>query len=125
MSTDQRNATFQVQTCHALDELRGLRAGWNGYGAEPIDPAIIDAARRLTEQLPAGVIDAPRVVPMTRGRLQLEWHHGNRSLELEFEDPARIHYLKWDSDLGIEDEEVIPASQIQTVVELVRWFVSE
>jgi hypothetical protein len=125
MSADQRTASFRVGTRHALEDLRRLNAGWDGYGAEPINSATIDAALRVVDQLPASLVDAPQVVPMTRGRLQLEWHRGNRSLELEFETPERLHYLKWDSDAGIEEEDVFPSSQTQTVVELLRWFASE
>jgi hypothetical protein len=62
---------------------------------------------------------------MTRGRLQLEWHRGNRSLELEFESPGRIRYLKVDDDSGVEEESVIPTSQTALVVALLQWFASE
>jgi hypothetical protein len=42
----------------------------------------------------ADLIDGPpEVVPMTGGRLQLEWVAGSRGLELEFTDPETIHYL--------------------------------
>jgi hypothetical protein len=62
---------------------------------------------------------------MTRGRLQFEWHRGNRSLELDFETKDKLHYLKWDSDLGIEDEDVISVSDVCGIHGLLRWFAAE
>jgi len=62
---------------------------------------------------------------MTRGRLQFEWHRGDRSLELEFETSDRLHYLKWDSDTNIEEENVISVSDTDTIHSLLRWFASE
>lgn len=58
---------------------------------------------------------------MTRGRLQLEWHHGPRSLEVEFELPDRLHYLKWDPALKVEDECIVPADVGQLQL-LLDWF---
>src|SRR5260370_275218 len=79
-----------------FDDLKQLPEDWNGYGAQPIDPGTIEAAQSFIVDLPDDIITAPTVVPITRGRLQFEWHRGNRSLELEFETPGRIHYLKAD-----------------------------
>jgi hypothetical protein len=70
--------------------------------------------------VPSDIIETPVVVPMTRGRLQFEWHRGNRSLELEFESCDKIHFLKWDSDLGIEDEDIIPVTDVAAIHALLR-----
>ena len=107
-----------------LDALSKLPAGWNGYGAEPIDPAIIAAAARFLADLPLDAVGPPRVVPMTRGRIQLEWHRGERSLELEFEDAESLHFLKWDPEAGIEEEDVVPIREAGRVRELLAWFAS-
>ena len=109
----------------SLDELRGFKANWDGYGAIPLDPRNLDAARRFVESLPDEAIPHPMVVPMTRGRVQLEWHRGNRSLELEFEAPATIHYLQWDSDQNVETEDVISADRADVLNGLLKWFVTE
>src|SRR4051794_31299831 len=63
-----------------IHDLSKLPRDWNGYGAAPIDPAVIRIAERFVSDLPIEWISAPQVVPMTRGRLQLEWHRGDRSL---------------------------------------------
>lgn len=62
---------------------------------------------------------------MTRGRVQLEWHRGRRSLELEFETPTTVHFLKWDPDAGVEEEDVLPATQTKELHDLLSWYVSE
>jgi hypothetical protein len=89
-----------------LERLKDLGPNWDGYGAEPIALRTIEAAQRFICQTPFDLRIRPQVVPMTRGRLQLEWHRGPRSLELEFESPSRVHYLKWDSSAGLEEEDV-------------------
>lgn len=111
--------------CRLLDELRAFKPSWDGYGAAPLDPRNLDAARRFIESLPDGAAPQPMVVPMTRGRVQLEWHRGNRSLELEFETPTTIHYLQWDSDQGIETEDVVAADRVDALMGLVDWFMAE
>jgi len=44
-------------------------------------------------------------------------------LELEVEDPWTIHYLKWHSEAGIEEEEeVCSITDADTVIGLIEWF---
>jgi hypothetical protein len=106
----------------SLQELRGFKENWDGYGAAPLDPQNLDAALRFIDSLPDDAALTPMVVPMTRGRVQLEWHRGNRLLELEFETPTTIHYLQWDSDQGIETEDIISADEVDALKGLLTWF---
>ena len=64
---------------------------------------------------------APAVVPLSSGGLQLEWHVGPRVLELEFESPEAIHYLRWDPGHGVQDEDTYPASVRSRSEELIGW----
>ena len=112
-------------TLCALEELKTLPPNWSGYGASPIDHDLIQSAKEFISALPSDLIATPKVFPMTRGRLQFEWHRGNRTLELEFESSDWIHYLKWDSDAGIEEEDAIPVSDGEKVGALLRWFALE
>lgn len=109
----------------SLEQLRTFKPNWDGYGAAPPDPRNLDAVRRFIEALPDRAAPQPMVVPMTRGRVQIEWHRGNRSLELEFETPTTVHYLQWDSDQGIEAEDVIPIDQADALKRLLNWFTAE
>ena len=112
-------------TISRLDRLKDLPPDWNGYGAQPIDVELVEQAKRFVERLPGDIIDTPAVVPMTRGRLQFEWHRANRSLELEFESRGRIHYLKADDDFGTDEEDILLTDQTPEIEELLRWFSSE
>lgn len=108
-----------------LDRLKLLDEDWDGYGADPIDEQMIDLAHEFLYQYSSRFRTYPQIVPMTRGRLQFEWHRGNRSLEIEFEIPGEIHYLKWDSDQGIEDEDIVPLYDRHTITALLDWFSKE
>lgn len=115
----------KTEVLNALEALKSLPADWSGSGAVPIDRQLIRAAKLFTLSLPSDVTSTPMVMPMMGGRLQFEWHRGNRSLELEFEGGDRLHYLKWDSDAGVEEEDVISVEDTGTVHALLRWFASE
>jgi hypothetical protein len=104
-----------------FERLRGLAANWNGYGAPAIDGALIDAARAFVAALPADLAFHPVVVPMSAGNLQFEWHEGQRSLELEVEDPRTIHFLKWDPFKQVEDEGTFSIRDVERATGLIRW----
>ena len=106
----------------ALDSLRTLAPNWDGYGAPVIDPAVIEAAKSFIARLPVDLVSRPHVVPMSNGTLQLEWHDGPKSLELEFESPSSIRYLQWNPEQGVEAENSFPLTKIDTAVDLIRWF---
>jgi hypothetical protein len=108
-----------------LDLLRGLQTGWDGYQAPPPARDIIDAVGRfINEVLSSHFVPRPTVVPTMSGGVQLEWHKGTRSLELEFESSDRIHYLRWDPQREIEDEEFIRVDDRSQADMLIRWFSS-
>ncbi len=105
-----------------LDRLGQFKPNWDAEGAAPMDPAVIDAARTFISRLPKNIASTPAVVPMRKGNLQFEWNAGPRSLELEIEDPETIHYLKWDSEQGIEEEDFFPVADTERAEMLIRWF---
>jgi hypothetical protein len=69
---------------------------------------------------------SPQIVPMTRGRLQLEWHQGKRSLELEFGGVGTIRYLQWDTTAHpmVAEEGEISIADTEAIHELLRWFMT-
>ena len=107
-----------------IERLRRLDPNWDGYGAPAIDPAIIDVARSFVASLPATCRIPPRVVPMSSGALQLEWHDGPRSLELEFESPDSIRYLQWHPQANVEREEILLIRDKSKFAALIEWFMS-
>ena len=89
-----------------------------------IDATANDAANSLVAALAANVATRPRVVRRSNGTLQLEWHDGPKSPELEFESPTSIRYLTWFPEEGIEQEASIPAATAEVFAGLIPWFVN-
>ena len=114
--------SFAQATCSTLEGLASLRPNWDGYGAPVIRKDIIEAARTFVQALPENLACRPRIVPMSPGNLQLEWHRGSKILELEFENAKTIHFLQWHPETGVEEEGVFPVSEIDTGLALIQWF---
>jgi hypothetical protein len=107
-----------------LQRLSLLPQNWDCYGAPPINRNILDAAAKFVNALPENIAYRPRVVPMSPGNLQFEWHHGKKILEIEFESPQVIRYLQWDPQEGIEQEDTFPVNDMDRAVDLIQWFMN-
>lgn len=105
-----------------LDRLAALGSNWDGYGAAELDRDILDAARRFAERLSAAMTTRPLVVPISNGALQFEWHRGPRILELEIEDSQSVHYLKWDPEEEVQEEDVFQIDDFERARDLIRCF---
>lgn len=64
-------------------------------------------------------------MPLSSGGIQLEWHVGPRVLELEFETPETIHYLRWDPAHGVQDEDTYPVADRARSESLIGWVRSD
>ncbi len=123
LATDPKDEEFRVRIEQELDRLASLPANWDREGAPPIDPAIILVARHFIARLPPNIAPIPAVVPSAAGNLQFEWSTGRRSLELEIESPSTIHYLKWDPNEEIEEEDVFNIEDTDRTASLIQWFI--
>jgi hypothetical protein len=108
-----------------LDEIAELQHNWDCYGAPAINPHIIDCARAWANRLPRELWKTPTVVPLSTGSVQFEWGDAERALELEFETPETIHYLKWDREAGLEEEGTFDADEMDLAIPLLRWFITD
>ncbi len=125
MAVQLRNDLEFVARVQAdIEALRHLVPNWDGYGAPRIDPEVMEAAKWLIAQVPENLVVRPRVVPTSNGSIQLEWHAGPKSLELEFESPQVIRSLQWEPNAGIEEEKSFPVKDTETALDLIRWFMS-
>ena len=114
-------ADFLSLVNQELDSLACLPRNWDREGANPIDPAIIQAAHTFIGRLPENTASIPAVVPMRKGNLQFEWSEGQRTLELELETPTAIRYLKWHPEDGVEEEESFDVEDTDQATALLRW----
>lgn len=109
-----------------LKRVAALQANWDAQGAYPVRPMIVEAARVLLSSLPReqkDVTPIPTVTPMRKGNLQFEWHTVPRTLELEIMTPSKIHYLKFDSRTGVNEEDLCAIMDTDTIAGLIQWFV--
>lgn len=89
-------------------DLLTLPENWDSYGAAPIVPTIINEALSLMNGLLGPTSPAPRVVPLSSGGLQLEWHRKGMDLEIIFDrDEAPFFYLR-NRVSGEESEHALP-----------------
>ena len=126
--------------CHRCitDRVRELvsfsEVGWDGGKAKPINPKVIEAVcqffDRLAEEYGELLIRpdteaeclVPHCVPLVSGGVQVEWHVSDRILELEFESPDTIRYLKWWPEHDLTDAEAsYPADDLDRTADLIRW----
>jgi hypothetical protein len=101
-------------TLTALDTLRSLPRDWDHYGADPIDPRAIGYARAIVTNHPASV--APQVVPLPRGRVQLEWRKPGRALDVAIYTDGWVHYLLTIDATGVEREAILRGDVIGDVI---------
>ncbi len=107
-----------------IDALDRLQPNWDGYGAPAIDPQVLAAAKQFVTGLPDNLASRPHVVPLSNGTLQLEWHAGPKTLELEFESARSIRFLQWDPPTGVEQEDSISVRDTERAIDLIHWFMN-
>src|SRR5712692_1526644 len=66
-------------------DLLTLSPNWDSYGAGAIDPKVVLYAMTFMNSLLGPTTPAPRVVPLSSGGLQVEWHRQGIDLEVVFE----------------------------------------
>ncbi|KKN89795.1 hypothetical protein LCGC14_0236430 [marine sediment metagenome] len=85
----------------AMKGIRSLRVScgnylWDGEGEQPVRDDIIEVATDVLLNIMGGVpsgVEAPLVIPLSRGLLQLAWYSEIRGLELEFVNESEIAWL--------------------------------
>jgi hypothetical protein len=89
-------------------DLLTLRPDWDSYGAGPIDPSLVRAALNFMNRLLSPTSSAPRVVPLSSGGLQLEWHRKGADLEVVFDRGEAPFFYYRNGASGEESERVLP-----------------
>jgi hypothetical protein len=102
-----------------LEELLKLPANWNSYGATPIRPDAVQAARDILGKIVRSDTPQPAVVPTVRGGVQLEWHTQGIDLEIEIPESGQFHVWYEDPQEEIELHHDAGLSQLPRLIELV------
>ena len=102
-----------------LEELLKLPANWNSYGAAPIRPDAVEAARDVLGKIVRSDTPQPAVVPTVRGGIQLEWHTHGIDLEIEIPESGQFHVWYEDPQEEIELQHDASLSQLPRLIELV------
>ncbi len=100
-------------------DLFTLPENWDSYGAPPIIPRIINQALNLMNGLLGTASPAPRVVPLSSGGLQLEWHRNGIDLEVVFDQDEQPFFYIRNRSNGEESEHPLPQDR-----ELLRSIIS-
>lgn len=92
----------------SVDQLRELKANWDSYGANPVDPDSIQVAKqRLRQFAEVTGIGCPRVGASPAGRVALswEWKNHSRELDLEIVPDGTLRYSYLDETQPSQDRE--------------------
>lgn len=99
-------------------DLRTLPQNWNSYGASPIDPKVVQEAMNLMNGILSPTSPAPRVVPLSSGGLQLEWHRQGIDLEVVFDREEQPFFYYRNRVSGDEAEHALPqeSAQLRSII---------
>jgi hypothetical protein len=93
-------------------DLLTLPPDWNSYGAGAIDEGIVLDAMNFISGLLGPASPAPRIVPLSGGGLQLEWHRKGIDLEVVFDRDGRPFFSQRNRLTGEDSEHELPEDSI-------------
>lgn len=76
-----------------LNDLLDLPPGWDGSRARPVTDAAALSAMKTLFAVANDRSLAPQIVPLVDGGIQIEWHAGGFSIEIEVDGSGDAHYL--------------------------------
>lgn len=89
-------------------DLLTLAPNWDSYRAATIDRKVIHDAMNFINNILAPTSPAPRVVPLSSGGLQLEWHRNGIDLEVIFDVGEQPLFYFQNRVNGEESEHILP-----------------
>src|SRR5271166_6000708 len=89
-------------------DLLPLPTDWDSYGAGAIDQNIVRHAMTFASGLLGTTSPAPRVVPLSSGGVQLEWHRQGIDLEVVFDRDEQPFFFYRSRVTGEEAEHLLP-----------------
>ena len=101
-----------------LNELVGLRLGWDGYKAIPVTFENAFFAIEVLKVSCGVNAPTPQIVPGVSGDLQIEWHLENGDIELHIRAPNDVQAWHADTNSSPEGEGILLTNDFTTVA---RW----
>lgn len=80
-----------------INELLKLGPGWDGHRANPLTIEAVDTAVAVIARTSTDLTVPPFVFPLPDGGLQIEWHAGSESVEVEVDAEGDAHLLVTDA----------------------------
>lgn len=93
-------------------DLLTLAPNWDSYHAGMIDQKLIGDAMNFIHNILTPTNPAPRVVPLSSGGLQLEWHRNGVDLEVVFDRGEQPFFYCRNRVTGEESEHPLPANRV-------------
>jgi hypothetical protein len=76
---------------YQLRQLGKLAPGWDHHGGRPMNKETLFFAWQFLNETLEASTPPPRIVPLSYGGIQAEWHEKDIDLEIEIERPFCIH----------------------------------
>jgi hypothetical protein len=89
-------------------DLLTLPPNWDSYQAGTIDPKVVHDAMNFINAALGPTSPAPRVVPLSSGGLQVEWHRNGIDLEVVFDRGEEPFFYCINRANGEESEHSLP-----------------
>jgi hypothetical protein len=101
-----------------LIDLLTLPTNWDSYGAGSVELNLVQEAMNLMNGLLAPSSPAPRVVPLSSGGLQMEWHRNGIDLEIVFDRGEEPFFYSRNRVSGEEAEQSISGNDhlLRTII---------
>ena len=92
---DQLGGYWLSRATEEIISLLSLEPGWDSYNAVPVDSSVAIYALEVLGSVVTDTTPSGSVHPLSGGGLQVEWHRGDRDLEMTFYRPyeAEVTYV--------------------------------
>jgi hypothetical protein len=112
----ERTRWLASELARRINEVLRLPPNWDGEGAEPVTDDAVQAAVDVTSRLVDEHSIPPFVIALVDGGIQLEWHAGPASVEIEIDRLGVPHVLVADETGAIvENHEFATLSPPESV----------